>query len=75
LRGTYCSMSGDIATGRTEIDNYNGRLVNLAGDRPCPMNRRAVEVIETMTRDGIAPNPDMLEWFERAPLALAKARG
>ncbi|HSQ55241.1 MAG TPA: ketopantoate reductase C-terminal domain-containing protein, partial [Gemmata sp.] len=24
LRGTYCSMAGEIQKGRTEIDNYNG---------------------------------------------------
>ena len=30
LRGSYCSMSGDIVTGRTEIDYYNGHLIQLA---------------------------------------------
>ncbi len=43
LKGTYCSMAGDLATGRTEIDNYNGRLIELAGDRPCPLNRRVYD--------------------------------
>ena len=31
LRGTYCSMAGEIQKGRTEIDNYNGHLIRLAG--------------------------------------------
>ena len=30
LRGTYCSMAGEIQKGRTEIDNYNGHLIRLA---------------------------------------------
>src|SRR5262249_34669398 len=35
LRGTYCSMSGDLPKGRTEIDYYNRHLIELSGDRPC----------------------------------------
>ena len=27
-------MSGDIQTGRTEVDNFNGHPVRLAGDFP-----------------------------------------
>lgn len=64
LRGTYCSMSGDLPKGRTEIANYNGRLVELAGDRPCPLNRRAVEIVKRMEREGIAPHVGALTWFE-----------
>jgi 2-dehydropantoate 2-reductase len=64
LRGTYCSMAGDIEKGRTEIDNYNGQLVALAGDGPCPMNRRAVEVVQRMTREKIIPHLDALEYFQ-----------
>src|SRR5205085_2512146 len=44
LRGTYCSMSGDLPRGRTEIDYYNGHLLDLASATPCPLNRRVVEV-------------------------------
>lgn len=39
LDKTYCSMAGDWSTGRTELENYLGYLLNLAGDFPCPMNR------------------------------------
>jgi 2-dehydropantoate 2-reductase len=69
LRGTYCSMAGDIEKGRTEIDNYNGWLVQLAGERPCPMNRRAVEIVKRMTDERIVPNVEALDWFEPAQLA------
>jgi 2-dehydropantoate 2-reductase len=64
LRGTYCSMSGDLPRGRTEIANYNGRLVEWAGATPCPLNRRAVEVITRMQRERIAPHAAALRWFE-----------
>ena len=31
LRKTYCSMAGDLPKGRTEVDYYNGHLIELAG--------------------------------------------
>src|SRR5262249_44375207 len=46
LRGSYCSMSGDLPRGRTEIDYYNKRLIDIAGDRPCPVNRRVYELVK-----------------------------
>lgn len=61
LRGTYCSMAGDITTGRTEIDNYNGHLIALAGDQPCPWNRRVYEVVQGMARDRQSPHAGMLD--------------
>ena len=64
LRGTYCSMSGDIAKGRTEVQNYNGQLMQWAGSTPCPLNRRAVDIIERMTREQIHPSLEALTWFE-----------
>jgi 2-dehydropantoate 2-reductase len=64
LRGTYCSMSGDIEKGRTEISNYNGQLIAWAGSTPCPLNRRAVEVIERMSRERLRPNVQALSWFD-----------
>ena len=39
LKGRYCSMSLDLPAGRTEIDNYNGYLLSLAGNVSCPLNR------------------------------------
>jgi 2-dehydropantoate 2-reductase len=60
LRGTYCSMAGDLP-GRTEIDNYNGHLIALAGDRPCPLNRRVYDLVKRMERERIAPHPSVLD--------------
>ena len=51
LRGSYCSMAGDIEKGRTEIDNYNGHLLRVAGERPCPLNRRVYELVKRLECD------------------------
>ena len=50
LRGTYCSMAGDIEQGRTELDNYTGHLLRLAlGTIDAPCNRAVMEVVGAMT--------------------------
>jgi 2-dehydropantoate 2-reductase len=61
LRGSYCSMSGDLPKGRTEIDFYNRHLIDIAGDRPCPLNRRVYALIKRMERDQAAPGLHMLD--------------
>jgi 2-dehydropantoate 2-reductase len=61
LRGTYCSMSGDLPAGRTEIDYYNGHLLDLAGDGLYPLNRRVYALIKRMERERIAPHLGILE--------------
>jgi 2-dehydropantoate 2-reductase len=61
LHRTYCSMSGDLPAGRTEIDYYNGHLIDLAGGGPCPLNRRVHCLIKRMERERIAPYPAILE--------------
>jgi 2-dehydropantoate 2-reductase len=61
LRGTYCSMSGDLPAGRTEIDYYNGHLIELAGARPCPLNRLVYALVKRMERERVAPNPRVLQ--------------
>ncbi|HJT51624.1 MAG TPA: ketopantoate reductase C-terminal domain-containing protein [Nitrosospira sp.] len=50
LRGTYCSMSPDMGSGQTEIDAYNGHLVRLAGDFPCPINNAVINLVERISR-------------------------
>ena len=60
LRGTYCSMSGDISYGQTEINAYNGYLLKLAGDYPCPFNRAAYDLITSMTGEGRPPERQQL---------------
>jgi 2-dehydropantoate 2-reductase len=66
LRGTYCSMAPDLPKGRTEIDFYNQRLIDLAGNTPCPLNRAAVELIKRMERERIMPHRGMLDELARA---------
>ena len=61
LRGTYCSMAPDIGHGETEIEAYNGHLVQLAGNFPCPLNRAAVRLIKRITSEGITPRRSHLE--------------
>lgn len=63
LRGTYCSMSGDIERGRTEVDYYNGVLAEWSGGAG-PLNHRAVELIHRMTRFHIRPEPGVLAEFD-----------
>jgi 2-dehydropantoate 2-reductase len=61
LRRTYCSMSGDLPAGRTEIEYYNRRLIDLAGDRPCPVNRRLYDLVKRMERERIPPGRHLLD--------------
>jgi 2-dehydropantoate 2-reductase len=62
LRGTYCSMAGEIQKGRTEIDNYNGHLIRLA-ERvgvPCPINRAVYDLVVRMTAACERPRREVL---------------
>src|SRR5262245_16682020 len=63
LRGTYCSMAGEIQKGRTEIDNYNGHLIRLAEQTgtPCPLNRGVYELVTKMTADRAPPRVEVLD--------------
>ena len=60
LRGTYCSMAGDMATGRTEIAAYNGYLKDLARDIACPINTAVLALMRTMNAQKRAPHRDVL---------------
>jgi 2-dehydropantoate 2-reductase len=61
LRGSYCSMSGDLPRGRTEIEYYNRHLIDVAGQRPCPLNQRVYDLVKRMERDRLAPG---LQWLQ-----------
>ncbi len=62
LRGTYCSMSQyDLLEGRTEIDYFNRHLIELAGDRPCPLNRRVYDFIKRMESERNWPSLEILK--------------
>ena len=56
LRGTYCSMSPDMGSGRSEVDAYNGHLIRLAGNYPCPINRAVVSMVEKISHGRLAPS-------------------
>ncbi|HEY7156682.1 MAG TPA: ketopantoate reductase C-terminal domain-containing protein [Gemmataceae bacterium] len=73
LRKTYCSMSGDLPAGRTEIDYYNGHLLELAGDAPCPLNRRVYTLVKRMERERMAPRLVVLEQLRSPELLLSSA--
>ena len=62
LRGTYCSMAGEIEKGRTEIENYNGHLIRLAekSGAPCPLNRAVHSLVVRMTEARESPRMDVL---------------
>jgi 2-dehydropantoate 2-reductase len=61
LRRTYCSMSGDLPRGRTEIDYYNLHLIEKAGPTPCPLNRRVYALVKRLERERLRPHPELLE--------------
>jgi 2-dehydropantoate 2-reductase len=60
LRKTYCSMSGDLPKGRTEIDYYNRHLIDLAEGRPCPLNRRVYDLVRRMEERRVPPGEGAL---------------
>ena len=66
LRGTYCSMAGEIAKGRTEIDNYNGYLIRLAHQvgTPCPLNQAVYDLVTRMAAEHAKPTPQV--WTQLA---------
>lgn len=65
LRGTYCSMAPDMGSAHTEIDAYNGYLVSLAGKFPCPYNRAAVKMVNTITQERLKPDYNHLFIMQR----------
>jgi 2-dehydropantoate 2-reductase len=69
LRGSYCSMSGDLPRGRTEIEYYNRHLMDLAArsNRPCPLNRGVYDLVKGMERDRSEP---ALHWLGKLAVAL-----
>ncbi|MEX2632237.1 MAG: ketopantoate reductase C-terminal domain-containing protein [Tistlia sp.] len=56
LRNTYCSMSGEIPKGRTEIDFFNGHLLRLAQSQEARLNRLCVEQVTRMSAERATPD-------------------
>lgn len=61
LRGTYCSMAGDLPNGPTELVNYNGHLLELAGDEDVPLNREVYALATEVEERGLAPDHRWLD--------------
>jgi 2-dehydropantoate 2-reductase len=61
LRGTYCSMAGDLPNGPTELENYNGHLLKLAGDHDFPLNRGVYAVAKEVEENGLQPG---ISWLD-----------
>jgi 2-dehydropantoate 2-reductase len=66
LRNTYCSMSGEIPKGRTEIDYFNGHLIELAGNRNIDSNRHCYDLVKRMEKERATPAPHWLDELMRA---------
>ena len=60
-----CRQPDDLPRGRTEIDFYNRHLIDLAGDRPCPLNRAVYALVRRMESERIMPHPGMLDELTR----------
>jgi 2-dehydropantoate 2-reductase len=73
LRNTYCSMSGDLPKGQTEIDYYNRHLIELAGNRPCPLNQQVYALIKRMESARMRPSVEMLAELEPGTMATSPA--
>ena len=75
LKGRYCSMSNDLPAGKTEIDHYNGYLLQLAGDFPAPLNRLTYRMVKNMEVARACPGISHLVELEEAYREeLARAR-
>jgi 2-dehydropantoate 2-reductase len=68
LHGSYCSMAGDLGRGPTELDNYNGHLLELAGELEVPLNRAVYELVKRMETERLIPERGRLDEL-RAALA------
>lgn len=70
LHGTYCSMSGDIPTGRTEIENFNGHLLELADGRGCELNQRVYALVKRLEQERQTP---ALKWLDELTTSRGRA--
>ena len=73
LRGSYCSMSGDLPRGRTEIEFYNRHLIDLAKNKLCPLNRGVYDLVKRMERDRLQPDLAWLQHVARSEPAATAA--
>ncbi len=68
-------MRLDLPAGKTEIDHYNGYLLEEAGDYPALLNRLNYKMIKRMELAKTSPAIDHLVQLERDYLeAMARIR-
>ena len=65
LRGTYCSMKGEMSRGRTELEYFTGQLLRLAQQVgvAAPLNRAIYDHMQRWTAQRLPPDPRLLEQF------------
>ena len=54
-------MAGDLPRGPTELDNYNGHLLKLAGQDDIPLNRAVYAWAKAIEADGLTPDLRFLD--------------
>jgi hypothetical protein len=54
-------MAGDLPGGPTELANYNGHLLELAGDNDVPLNREVYRWAAAVEADGREPSTRWLD--------------
>jgi hypothetical protein len=65
-------MAGDVRTGRTEVDHYNGYLIELAEGTPCPLNAAVHALLKRVERERLCPHPALLDGLWPQPNAAAR---
>jgi ketopantoate reductase len=48
-------MAGDLPGGPTELENYNGHLLRLAGEAEVPLNRTVHALVRRVEEEGLEP--------------------
>jgi hypothetical protein len=57
------------------VANYNGHLLSLAGETPCPVNRLVMALISRMIARHLPAHPDRLAELWRAVRATPQSVG
>jgi len=65
LDKTYCSMACDWSTGETELEDYLGHLIRLAGKHPCPLNRVLYDWCRDRLSRKMPPSMDLADLLQK----------
>jgi 2-dehydropantoate 2-reductase len=66
LSKTYCSMACDWSTGETELEDYLGHLIRLAGNTPCPLNTALYHWCKDRLSRRMPPSMELVSVLEEA---------